>query len=54
MRDVESIDMLNIAFSTRLYDLGVVFNWGDMARQLRILGERNDEGIATLLEKRNG
>ena len=53
VRDVESIEMLNIAFATRLYDLGVVFNWGDMSAQLTNLGNRNDGSIASVLERRS-
>jgi hypothetical protein len=52
VRDEESIAMLDIAFATRMYDLGVVFDWGSMASQLRSTGERNDGGIAALIERR--
>ena len=51
VRDEESIEMLNIAFATRLYDLGVVFDWGGVVGQLRTLGDRNDGGIASLLDR---
>ena len=52
VRDVESIDMLDIAFATRMYDLGVVFNWGDMTGRLNSMGSRKDTNIASLLEQR--
>jgi hypothetical protein len=52
VRDEESIDMLNIAFDTRMYDLGVVFDWGGMRGQLSgTLGPRNDGNIASLLDR---
>ena len=52
VRDVESIDMLDIAFSTRMYDLGVVFNWGNMREQLTTMGSRGDTNIASMIERR--
>ena len=52
VRDVESIDMLDIAFATRMYDLGVVFNWGDMTGRLNGMGARKDSNIASLFEQR--
>jgi hypothetical protein len=52
VRDEESIEMLNIAFDTRLYDLGVVFDWGSMRSQLNTAGNRNDGNIASILERR--
>jgi hypothetical protein len=51
VRDVESIDMLDIAFDTRMYDLGVVFNWGSMRDQLNTMGSRGDTNIASLLDR---
>jgi hypothetical protein len=51
VRDVESIDMLDIAFATRMYDLGVVFNWGNMRDQLNTMGNRGDANIASLLDR---
>ena len=30
IRDEDSAEMLDIIFSSRLFDIGVVFNWGDM------------------------
>jgi hypothetical protein len=53
VRDVESIDMLDIAFSTRKYDLGVVFNWGNVNSDLsQKYGPRNNPNIASLIESR--
>lgn len=52
VRDEESIEMLDIAFATRMYDLGVVFDWGTMSSQLKNLGNKNDGNVASLLEKR--
>jgi len=53
VRDVESIDMLDIAFSTRKYDLGVVFNWGNMNTELsQKYGPKNNPNISSFLEMR--
>ena len=52
VRDVESIDMLNIAFSTRMYDLGVVFNWGSMNTHLTNLGNKKSIDVVSVLEQR--
>lgn len=30
IRDEESAEMLDLIFSTRIYDLGFIFNWGSM------------------------
>ena len=52
-RDVESIDMLDIAFSTRKYDLGVVFNWGNMNTDLsQKYGPKNEQNIASFVDSR--
>jgi len=52
VRDVESIDMLNIAFATRKYDMGVVFNWGNMCTILNsTYGPKNNPDIASMLER---
>jgi len=53
VRDVESIAMLDIAFATRKYDLGVVFNWGNMNSELtNNMGPRRNADIASLIDKR--
>ncbi|GHU38059.1 hypothetical protein FACS1894105_11330 [Clostridia bacterium] len=52
VRDVESIEMLDIAFSTRKYDLGVVFNFGNMKTVIKDnYGPKNNPNIASYLEK---
>lgn len=53
VRDVESIAMLDIAFATRKYDLGVVFNWGSMNSELTsTYGPKNNPNVMSLIEKR--
>ena len=53
VRDVESIAMLDIAFATRKYDLGVVFNWGSMNSDLSgNLGPRRNADIASMIDRR--
>ncbi|MCL2816058.1 MAG: extracellular solute-binding protein [Oscillospiraceae bacterium] len=54
VRDVESIGMLDIAFATRKYDLGVVFNWGNMNGDLtNNLGPRKNADIASTVDRRS-
>ncbi len=53
VRDEESIEMLNIAFRTRTYDLGVVFNWAAVNDDLKnSQGPRNDPNITSFIEKK--
>jgi len=55
VRDVDSIDMLDIAFATRKYDLGVVFNWGSMNTELsQKYGPKKEANIASFIEAREG
>jgi len=52
VRDVESIDMLDIAFATRMYDLGVVFNWGNINSHFTTLGARRSADVMSMFEQR--
>jgi ABC-type sugar transport system, periplasmic component len=57
-RDEDSIPMLDIAFNTRRYDLGLVFNWGKVSDRLRTSRaniastvETHSEAMQTAMEK---
>jgi hypothetical protein len=52
VRDEESIAMLDIAFDTRMYDLGVVFNWGNVNSHMTALGNRRSADVMSMLEQR--
>jgi hypothetical protein len=47
-RDEESIPMLDIAFNTRRYDLGLVFNWGKVSDSFR----RANSSVSVVAEQR--
>ena len=50
-RDVESIDMLDIVFSNRMYDLGLINDWGGLANGYMQLVFNNKNDYASLYKK---
>ncbi len=50
-RDVESIDMLDIVFSNRMYDLGLINDWGGPANGYMLLVFNNKNDYASLYKK---
>jgi hypothetical protein len=49
-RDLESAEMLNIAFDTRMYDLGVVFNFGSIHTRLVAAITNQRMSVSTVYE----
>lgn len=49
-RDEESLDMLKIIFDSRMYDIGIVFGWGNL---ISVIDNtiKNGEGFISLYEK---
>jgi hypothetical protein len=51
MRDEESLEMLDIIFSTMTYDIGDIYNWGNMMEQLTVLWNKESPDLASLWAK---
>ena len=51
-RDEESGEMLNIIFSNRVYDIGMVYSFGDVAAGIRDLAANENRNIASYYERR--
>jgi hypothetical protein len=51
-RDNESSEMLDIIFATRIYDLGRVYNWGDVSSTISVLAERKTTDYISESEKK--
>jgi hypothetical protein len=51
-RDNESSDMLDIIFETRIYDLGRVYNWGDVSSTISVLAEKKTNDYISQSEKK--
>jgi hypothetical protein len=49
-RDLESAEMLNIAFDTRLYDMAVVFNFGNIHQRLVSAHSVTRQSVTTIYE----
>ncbi len=50
-RDVESTEMLDIIFATRIYDLGYMFNWGGVYSSVGSLAGTNGQDISGYASK---
>ena len=54
-RDNESLDMLEIITSSRIFDVGLVYDWGGIATEYRNnVVKRSSESLATVFEKFGG
>lgn len=54
-RDDESLDMLEIITSSRIFDVGLVYNWGGIATEYRNnVVQRKSESLSTVFEKFSG
>ncbi|MHC1693912.1 MAG: hypothetical protein AB9835_01255 [Eubacteriales bacterium] len=51
-RDTESVAMLDIIFANRVFDLGQIYNWGDMQGLVDSLTNSGKTDIASGIEKR--
>ena len=51
-RDDESADMLDIIFSTQVYDLGAIYNFGGYSWEIIWMTMSQDRDIVTLVERR--
>ncbi|MBQ8401550.1 MAG: hypothetical protein IJX14_06430, partial [Clostridia bacterium] len=47
IRDVESEEMLDIIFANRVYDIGYLFNWGDMSIFVSNFSQQNNTNFAS-------
>jgi len=54
MRDEESSDMLDIIFSTQVYDVGGVYSFGGVFSDFCNLAERETRDVASFHERRIG
>jgi hypothetical protein len=50
-RDEESSEMLDIIFSTTVWDTGEIYNWGDMSWQLLAMIDAEDRNLSSRLER---
>jgi len=53
-RDFESVDMLDIIFDNRIYDLGLINNLGNIQRTLINLNLANSTNVASAYAKIEG
>ena len=51
-RDVESLDMLDLIFSNRIYDLGYSFDWGGIITEINNLTTNKAPNISSSIEKK--
>jgi hypothetical protein len=52
MRDEESSEMLDIIFSTQVYDIGGVYSFGNVFADFCGIGRRVDRNIMSYYERR--
>jgi len=50
-RDEESSEMLDIIFSTTVWDTGEIYNWGDLSWQLLTMIDAENRDIVSRLER---
>ncbi|MCL2813988.1 MAG: hypothetical protein FWD23_05250 [Oscillospiraceae bacterium] len=50
-RDEESEEMLDIIFASRVYDIGVINDWGNLYRTITDMTMKNNRNIASTFEK---
>jgi hypothetical protein len=53
-RDEESSDMLDIIFSTRIYDIGAVYNFGNVYLDFCNIATNQSRDVVSLYERRQG
>ena len=51
MRDRESVEMLEIIQSTPFFDIGAVFNWGEMLSTLYTITQTGNNNLARISAK---
>ena len=51
VRDDESYEMLRLIFSTRVYDLGTIYDWGGIGFLLMNMNERSQKDFTSQYEK---
>ena len=51
VRDDESYDMLRLIFSTRVYDLGTIYDWGGLGFLLMNMNDRRQKDFSSQYEK---
>lgn len=52
-RDEESKAMLDIIFSTRIYDIGEIYNWGGIGDSIRGIMQKKSSDFASMITKAN-
>lgn len=52
-RDEESKIMLDIIFSTRIYDIGEIYNWGGVGDSVRGIMQKKSSDFASMITKAN-
>jgi len=51
MRDEDSVEMLDIILATTCYDLGYIYNWGNLYGHVRAAVYKNTGDIVSRIEK---
>ncbi|MHC1696201.1 MAG: extracellular solute-binding protein [Eubacteriales bacterium] len=51
-RDEESFDMLNLIFENRVYELGMIYGWGNLCNDFQTMGKANKNELASLYSKK--